>query len=113
MPPSQRKSSVGTARRALPKAYIPYRGDNPEVGKKTGIAVQHVQRKSDGFEPFEEVMQQADGWLPPKPKRQRKKSSIVQYDDEDEEVEDDEYGEMDMQLDSKFICAYIRHRHAH
>ncbi|TEB18934.1 hypothetical protein FA13DRAFT_1744891 [Coprinellus micaceus] len=103
MPSSARKSSVGTARRALQKAHIPYRGDNPEVGKKTGIAVAHVERKSDGFEPFEEIMQQADGRTPPRPKG-RKKSSIRYYDeaeDEDDEgYSDDEFGEMSMQLDS-------------
>ncbi|KAF5313505.1 hypothetical protein D9611_008548 [Ephemerocybe angulata] len=107
MPSSARKSSLGTSRRALQKAHIPYRGDNPEVGKKTGIAVQHVQRMSDGFEPFEEVLQQADGRTPPRP-RGRKKSSMVRYDDDEDEDEDeeqydedeDEYGEMSMQLDS-------------
>ena len=102
MPSSARKSSVGTARRAIQKAHIPYRGDNPEVGKKTGIAVQHVQRKSDGFEPFEEVMQQADGRTPPRPKGRKKKSVVYEDDDEDDQYsdEDDEYGEMSMQLDS-------------
>ena len=103
MPSSARKSSVGTARRAIQKAHIPYRGDNPEVGKKTGIAVQHVQRKSDGFEPFEEVMQQADGRTPPR--RRKKKPVVYQEDDgEDDQYsdEDDEYGEMSMQLDSMF-----------
>ncbi|KAF6763600.1 Mif2/CENP-C like-domain-containing protein [Ephemerocybe angulata] len=104
MPSSARKSSLGTSRRALQKAHIPYRGDNPEVGKKTGIAVQHVQRMSDGFEPFEEVLQQADGRTPPRP-RGPKKSSVVRYDDdedddEDEQYDEDEYGEMSMQLDS-------------
>ncbi|KAF5323949.1 hypothetical protein D9611_008281 [Ephemerocybe angulata] len=105
MPSSARKSSLGTSRRALQKAHIPYRGDNPEVGKKTGIAVQHVQRMSDGFEPFEEVLQQADGRTPPRP-RGRKKSSVVRYDDDEdddddeEQYDDDEYGEMSMQLDS-------------
>ncbi|KAJ2930701.1 hypothetical protein H1R20_g6395, partial [Candolleomyces eurysporus] len=103
MPSSARKSSVGTARRAIQKAHIPYRGDNPEVGKKTGIAVQHVQRKSDGFEPFEEVMQQADGRTPPRPKGRKKKSVVYEDDDDEDEQysdEDDEYGEMSMQLDS-------------
>lgn len=100
MPTSARKSSVGGARRGPQKAHIPYRGDNPEVGKKTGIAVQHVERKSDGFEPFEELLQQADGRTPPRPKGRKK--SIVggggrdrRYDDYD-----DEDGEMSMQLDS-------------
>jgi centromere protein C len=94
MPTSARKSSVGAARRGLQKAHIPYRGDNPEVGKKTGIAVQHVERKSDGFEPFEEIMQQADSRTPPKPKGKKRKSSApIQEDELDED------GEMSMELD--------------
>jgi centromere protein C len=88
-----RKSSIGTARRGPQKAHIPYRGDNPEVGKKTGIAVQHVERKSDGFEPFEEVMQQADKRTPPKPKGRKRKSSIPPQEELDED------GEMSMELD--------------
>ncbi|TFK23463.1 hypothetical protein FA15DRAFT_670483 [Coprinopsis marcescibilis] len=103
MPTSARKSSVGVGRRGPPKAHIPYRGDNPNVGKKTGIAVAHVERKSDGFEPFGELIRQADGRAPPKPK---KKVVREEYDDDDEEDEDeydddeDEFGEMSMQLDS-------------
>jgi len=91
MPTSARKSSSN--RRGPQKAHIPYRGDNPEVGKKTGIAVQHVERKSDGFEPFEELMHRADGLTPPQ-RRARKKSLALQsdYDEED--------GEQSMQIES-------------
>lgn len=95
MSTAARKSSLGGVRRGPQKAHIPYRGDNPEVGKKTGIAVQHVERKSDGFEPFEEIMQQADKRTPPKPKGRKKKQSIPVYEDEY-----DEDGEMSMELDS-------------
>lgn len=103
MPSSARKSSVGSARRGPQKAHIPYRGDNPEVGKKTGIAVQHVERLSDGFEPFAEVMGQADRRTPPKPKR-RKKSMGVPIRPEDEF---DENGEMSMELDdSMFFISF-------
>ena len=94
MPTSARKSSVGAARRGPQKAHIPYRGDNPEVGKKTGIAVQHVERKSDGFEPFEEIMQQADKRTPPKPKGRKRKSSVPAQD-----AQLDEDGEISMELD--------------
>ena len=93
MPTSARKSSVGTTRRGLQKAHIPYRGDNPEVGKKTGITVQHVDRKSDGFEPFEEVIQQADKRTPPKAKGRKRKKPLPVFD------VDDENGEMSMELD--------------
>lgn len=94
MPSSARKSSIGGARRGIQKAHIPYRGDNPEVGKKTGIGIAHVERMSDGFEPFEEILQQADKRPPPKLKTRKKSIPAVQqqeYDDED--------GEMSMELD--------------
>ncbi|KXN91457.1 Centromere protein 3 [Leucoagaricus sp. SymC.cos] len=94
MPSSARKSSIGTARRNIQKAHIPYRGDNPEVGKKTGIAVGHVDRMSDGFEPFEEVMQQADKRTPPRPKRKKKSVPAVQ-----QPAFDEEDGEMSMDID--------------
>ncbi|KAF8163706.1 Mif2/CENP-C like-domain-containing protein [Crassisporium funariophilum] len=98
MPSSARKSSVGSAlRRGPQKAHIPYRGDNPEVGKKTGIAVQHVERKSDGFEPFDVLMEQADGRTPPRPKGRKKSLAAVTRQDD---YYDDEDGEMSMQLDS-------------
>ncbi|KAF8884784.1 Mif2/CENP-C like-domain-containing protein [Infundibulicybe gibba] len=76
----RRKSSTGGGRRGALKPHVPYRGDNPEVGKKTGVAVRHVQRMSDGFEPFEELG--------------RKKTPMPVFDpilDED--------GEMSMELD--------------
>ncbi|KIM48672.1 hypothetical protein M413DRAFT_437856 [Hebeloma cylindrosporum] len=97
MPTSARKSSVGGARRGPQKAHVPYRGDNPEVGKKTGITVQHVERKSDGFEPFEELLQQADGRTPPRPKGRKKSLAMMGRHDEDYDEED---GEMSMQIDS-------------
>jgi centromere protein C len=56
--------------------------------------VQHVERKSDGFEPFEEIMQQADKRTPPKPKGRKRISSAPAYEDEP-----DEDGEMSMELD--------------
>ncbi|KAG6887605.1 hypothetical protein C0995_014084 [Termitomyces sp. Mi166 len=91
-----RKSSIGTARRGPQKAHIPYRGDNPEVGKKTGIAVRHVERKSDGFEPFDELIEQADKRTPPRLKVSKKrKQSIPAPEDEY-----DEFGEISMDIDS-------------
>ncbi|KAF8801665.1 hypothetical protein BYT27DRAFT_7173908 [Phlegmacium glaucopus] len=98
MPKTPRKSSLGISRRGPLKAHIPYRGDNPEVGKKTGIAVQHVERQSDGFELFEQVIQQADGRTPPRPKRRKKSLSVAAHQDEDDYGDDG--GEESMQLDS-------------
>lgn len=96
MPTSARKSSLGNNRRGPQKAHIPYRGDNPEVGKKTGIAVQHVERKSDGFELFDELIQAADGLTPPQ-RKARKKSFVADQQDD----YDDEDGEQSMQIDSE------------
>lgn len=95
MPTSARKSSIGATRRGLQKAHIPYRGDDPEVGKKTGIAVRHVERKSDGFEPFEDIISQADKRTPPKVKGRKNKQRVPSplYENEDEN------GEMSMELD--------------
>jgi len=93
MPPPARKSSIGIARRGMQKAHIPYRGDNPEVGKKTGIAVAHVRRTSDGFEPFDQLIQQADKRTPPKPKKRKKSVPTIQQPELD-----DEDGEMSMDI---------------
>lgn len=98
MPTTPRKSSLGAQRRGSTKPHIPYRGDNVEVGKKTGIAVQRVERKSDGFEPFEELMQQADKRTPPQRKDKRRKQSLPAMDEEDED------GEMSMEVESVFIA---------
>ncbi|GLB34534.1 putative centromeric dna binding protein [Lyophyllum shimeji] len=106
MSTASRKSSVGAARRGPQKAHIPYRGDNPEVGKKTGIAVRHVERKSDGFEPFEELIQQADKRTPPKPKARKKKQSMIPAVEE----EFDEYGEMSMELDDSPVQYFANSR---
>lgn len=106
MPTSARKSSLGNSRRGPQKAHIPYRGDNPEVGKKTGIAVQHVERKSDGFELFDELIQAADGLTPPQRRAKRKSLARERYQDD----YDDEYGEQSMQIDSElwdFWCYIV------
>ncbi|KAJ7770203.1 Mif2/CENP-C like-domain-containing protein [Mycena maculata] len=99
MPPSARKSSVGAARRAVQKSHVPYRGNDPTVGRKTGLHVRSVPRGSDGFEPFDQVLEQGAREIPV---RARKKKSVPQDDeDEDEdEDEDDQDGEMSMDVDS-------------
>ncbi|KAK7038277.1 CENP-C-C domain-containing protein [Favolaschia claudopus] len=93
MPP--RKSSVGAARRT--KSHVPYRGDDPTVGRKTGITVQHVPLGSDGFEPFDQLMQANDA---PIPRKKARKSLPNRQDDDEDEDEDDEDGEMSMDVDS-------------
>lgn len=103
MPTTPRNSSLGGGSRRGPiKAHIPYRGDNPEVGKKTGIAVQHVARQSDGFEPFDQVLQQADGRTPPRPKSKKKSMTAAAHQDEDDYGSDNGWEES-MQLDSMYM----------
>lgn len=80
------------ARKSSITRHIPYRGDQVEVGKKTGVAVTRIDPASDGFEPFEDVIAQA----PENNRKKRKKSVVVEQDDDDE----DEYGEQDMSVDS-------------
>jgi centromere protein C len=93
MPSSARKSSIGGSRRGPLKAHVPFRGDNPAVGKKTGIAVAVVDRRTDGFEPFEEIISQADTKTPPKMKSRKRKHAPPSP------VEEDEDGEMSMDMD--------------
>ncbi|GBE81851.1 predicted protein [Sparassis crispa] len=96
MPASSRKSSIGSRR--PPTKYVPYRGDDLQHGKKTGMAVAYVDHKSDEFEPFDKVISQADQRTPPRVHNARKrrtpkpKTPIV-------EEEDDENGEMSMDLE--------------
>ncbi|KAK7064625.1 CENP-C-C domain-containing protein [Favolaschia claudopus] len=80
------------------KPHIPYRGDDPSVGKKTGFRVARVNRTSDGYEPFNDLLTQANGRTPPR--RQKKRVSDGTDDNPDAEDEDDEYGEESMSIDS-------------
>lgn len=102
MPTSARKSSLGGSRRGPLKAHVPFRGDNPEVGKKTGFVVELVERKSDGFERFEEIMSQADKRTPPKLKGRKRKQHSPSP------VREDEDGEMSMDMDNS-KCLVIFH----
>lgn len=88
----RRKSSFGT-RRGPPRQHIPFRADDLARGKKTGVAVAYVDRNSDEFEPFEQVIKQADNRPPPRIKSKKKRMSIVPPV---EEVDED--GEMSMEL---------------
>lgn len=101
MPTSARKSSVGASRRG-PQPYVPYRGDDLKRGKRTGMAVAVVEHNSDDFEPFEEVLKQADARTPPRPKIQSRKKRAPKTPVV-EEPDYDENGEMSMDLvDSEF-----------
>jgi centromere protein C len=66
--------------------------------------VQHVERKSDGFGPFEEIMQQqADKRTPPKPKGRKRMASMPLQEELDED------GKMSMELDdSKSLQVSLR-----
>jgi centromere protein C len=101
---STRKSSVGVARRVVSKPHIPYRGDDLGVGKKTGIAVDRVDRKSDGFELFEDIVKNIDKRSPPPRTKanMRRKSKPVNHVEEvveDESAQDMTIGEVSMELD--------------
>ncbi|KAJ7102397.1 Mif2/CENP-C like-domain-containing protein [Mycena belliarum] len=81
------------------KPHLPYRGDDPTVGKKTGINVARVARTSDGYEPFHDLLSQANSRTPPR----RKKKSIPHGDgdgDEDEQEDDEDEEEVSMDVDS-------------
>ena len=90
----RRKSSLGT-RRGPPRQHIPFRADDLARGKKTGMAVAYVDRNSDEFEPFEQVIKQDDNRTPPRIKSRKKRISIAPPV-ELEEVDED--GEMSMDL---------------
>lgn len=110
MPAPARKSSIGSRR--PPQRYIPYRADDFQHGKKTGIAVAYVDHKSDEFEPFDKVMSQADARTPPRVQNARKKRTPKPKTPIIEQYEDDENGEMSMELeDSEYLFAtpHIRH----
>ncbi|KZT09565.1 uncharacterized protein LAESUDRAFT_722528 [Laetiporus sulphureus 93-53] len=109
MPGSTRKSSIGT-RRGIQK-YIPYRADDFEHGKKTGIAVAYVDHKSDEFEPFDKVIGQADQRTPPRVQNVRKKRTPKPKTPVMQE-EEDEDGEMSMELEESIPnspSAYFAH----
>ena len=111
MPASARKSSVGNLRRA-PQKYIPYRADDFQHGKKTGIAVAYVDT-TDEFEPFEKVMSQADQRTPFRPQGARKKrgpKTPVPAREEEQFDDDDENGEMSMELDDGAPCPGVWRR---
>ncbi|KAG2103947.1 Mif2/CENP-C like-domain-containing protein [Suillus cothurnatus] len=91
----RRKSSIGS-RRGPPKKHIPFRADDLGLGKKTGITVQYVGRDSDEFEPFDEVIKQADDRTPPRVKSRKKKAAVVTPIPEVDEYDED--GEMSMEL---------------
>ena len=81
------------------KAHIPFRADDQNVGKRTGIRIGVVDRHSDGFESFGEILDQADKDMPARV-RGKRKSVRSPTPDDDEETED-EYGEMSMELDDR------------
>ncbi|KAL0575895.1 mitotic fidelity of chromosome transmission-related protein [Marasmius crinis-equi] len=94
MPAAPRRSSTGT-RRGPPKPHVPFRGENFDVAKKTGVRVGRAEVGSDGFENFEDVVRQADTLTPFHVKGKKKKQSLPEEDYEDE---DDGGGEEDMDL---------------
>ena len=84
MPAAPRKST-GNARN---KKHIPYRHDDLQHGKRTGMAVDVVDRNSDDFEPFDKLLSQADTRTPPRVRGNKRKSTVPSpvYEDEDGEM---------------------------
>jgi hypothetical protein len=98
MPTSTRKSSLGAARRAQQRAHLPFRADDLGLGKRTGLPVPTIEHKSDDFEPFDEILSRADtraAWhgQNKRPGSSKKRKSIAPL------YEDDDGGEMSMELD--------------
>ncbi|KAI0031481.1 Mif2/CENP-C like-domain-containing protein [Vararia minispora EC-137] len=91
MSTATRKSSLG----GRSKAHIPFRADEPGLGRKTGLAVPRVPHMSDEFEPFNEVLRRGDP-TPPRPTRKRRSSA---YRADDDDADFGGYGEQSMELD--------------
>jgi hypothetical protein len=98
MPTSARKSSLGAARRAQQRAHLPFRADDLNLGKRTGLPVPTIDHKSDDFEPFDEILSHADtraAWhgQSKRPGSSKKRKSVAPL------YEEDDGGEMSMELD--------------
>ena len=99
MPTTARKSSIGALRRIQQRAHLPFRADDLGRGKKTGLPVPTVQHGSDEFEPFDEILSQANtgAWHGQRNRgsgKKRKSIAPIQEDDDGDEmsVEFDDYG---------------------
>ena len=101
MPAAPRKSTSN----ARNKKHIPYRHDDLQHGKRTGMAVGVVDRDSDDFEPFDKILSQADIRTPPRVKGNKRKGVLPStvYEDED--------GEMSMDMASPI--PYFTSQRAH
>ena len=115
MPPSGRKSSLASSRNG-PKKYIPYRADDFQHGKKTGMIVETVDH-TDEFEPFDKVIGQADKHTPYRVQNSRKRRVTKTPVAVENNFDDDEYGEVSMELDDstfthpsppRVLCALTR-----
>ncbi|KAJ7069471.1 Mif2/CENP-C like-domain-containing protein [Mycena amicta] len=87
------------------KAHVPYRGEDPFVGRRTGIDIQPGLRNSDGFEDFDHIMDEQYGAVEASRPKKRKKKQGRKNDedgeeDDDDDDDDDEDGEMSMDVDS-------------
>lgn len=101
MPETRRQSSLGSRR--PPKAHIPYRGDTADVTKKTGIRVSH-NPNSDGFEPYEAFVQQAEKITPYQVKGRKRNQRDASLEPQQEEDDDS-----DMDIDSTWFCIISRY----
>nr|GAT42702.1 predicted protein [Mycena chlorophos] len=87
------QSSVGPGgrRTGIDKAHVPFRGNDPSVGRKTGIPIQEVARNSDGFEDFNGFLdQQYVGVEAPTQRKTKGKAKAKKGKDVDQEMDDDD-----------------------
>ncbi|KAF7289013.1 CENP-C-C domain-containing protein [Mycena chlorophos] len=88
-----KQSSVGPGgrRTGIDKAHVPFRGNDPSVGRKTGIRIQEVARNSDGFEDFNGFLdQQYVGVEAPTQRKTKGKGKAKKGKDVDQEMDDDD-----------------------
>ncbi|KAF8844538.1 hypothetical protein BDN67DRAFT_722776 [Paxillus ammoniavirescens] len=90
----RRRSSLGT-RRGPPRQHIPY-ADNLARGKRTGMVVPYVDRNSDEFEPFDELMKQVDIPFRLRPRIKSKKERVSVIAPVPEELDEDSEMSMDL-----------------
>jgi hypothetical protein len=72
------------------RPHVPYRADDPTLGKKTGIRVPRIDATSDGFEPFDELLTRAKGTGRTPPRRKKKSVPRAESDEEEEDDDDDD-----------------------
>ncbi|KAF9034417.1 hypothetical protein BDZ89DRAFT_1157975 [Hymenopellis radicata] len=100
-----RRSTTTAPKRRLPALlqhptddghdHLPRSHQTRSTEQRTGVLIREVERQSDGFEDFGDLMQQVDPRTPPLKRRKRKQSEPQP----EQEPEFDEDGEKSMEID--------------